>query len=145
LIGRSSAWSRAGNKTLSSRWRCTVNGGSIKDFGLEFQPRHLVGFLKPNMTTEKAIPIVTAPVGVEPPKPRPRRPAKPVLERKAYSYECEETGFICDGLEWSINWNVIHSSSSNDAGWIAVLKHFGINLELIELNENGDQTWLVSK
>jgi hypothetical protein len=60
---------------------------------------------------------------------------------KPYSWECGDGCCSENGMEWFIDGKNVHESPSYDAGWIAVLNHFGIEAELVGLDENGEEIW----
>ena len=60
---------------------------------------------------------------------------------KAYSYECGDGCCSEYGHEYYVNGEFVHRSACEDSGWLAVLKHLGIDAELTGQNEIGEDTW----
>jgi hypothetical protein len=60
---------------------------------------------------------------------------------KTYSYECGDG--CCDeyGKEWYVDGVCVHRSPCEDNGWLAVLNHLGIDVELVGLDENQEEIW----
>lgn len=57
----------------------------------------------------------------------------------------EECGDDCccyeSGYEWTVNGEFVHKSPCEDSGWLAVLKHLKIDVELVGHDENGEEVW----
>jgi hypothetical protein len=60
---------------------------------------------------------------------------------KEYTYKCGDG--CCDeqGKEWYVDGEFVHGSPCEDSGWLAVLKHLGIDTELVGLNEKNEEIW----
>ena len=60
---------------------------------------------------------------------------------KDYSWQCGEG--CCDeyGREWYVNDEFVHRGPCDDNGILAVLKHLGIDAEMVGLDENGEEIW----
>lgn len=63
------------------------------------------------------------------------------IVQKDYSYECGDGCCSEWGKEWYVDGEFVHRSPCEDNGWLAVLAHLGIEVELIGQNENGEDTW----
>ena len=60
---------------------------------------------------------------------------------KEYYYECGDR--CCSEIEreWYVNGEYVHRSPCEDSGWLAVLKHLGIEAELIGQDQEGEDIW----
>lgn len=63
------------------------------------------------------------------------------ITQKEYAWECGDA--CCDeyGLEWYVDDEFVHRSPCEDNGWMAVLAHLGIEIELIHQDKDGDNIW----
>ena len=58
--------------------------------------------------------------------------------------KCSECGDGCCtefGSEWYVDGEFVHRSPCEDNGWMVVLAHLGIEVELTGQNEEGEDTW----
>lgn len=62
------------------------------------------------------------------------------IVKKDYSYECGEKCCYTSGSEWYVNEVFVHRSTCEDSGWLEVLKHLGIKVDLTWQDENGVDT-----
>jgi hypothetical protein len=60
---------------------------------------------------------------------------------KEYYYECGDRCCSEIGREWYVNGEYVHRSPCEDSGWLAVLKHLGIDAELIGQDQEGEDIW----
>jgi len=64
------------------------------------------------------------------------------ITKKYYTYECgDDCCCYEDGYEWSVDGEFVHRSSCEDSGWLAVLKHLGLNVELSGVDEKDEEIW----
>jgi hypothetical protein len=63
------------------------------------------------------------------------------IVRKDYIHECGDGCCTEFGSEWYVDGGFVHRSPCEDNGWIAVLAHLGIEVELAGQNEEGEDTW----
>ena len=61
--------------------------------------------------------------------------------QKDYYHECGDGCCLDYGHEWYVDGELVHGSPCADSGWLAVLRHLGIEAELIGQNEDGEDTW----
>jgi hypothetical protein len=61
--------------------------------------------------------------------------------KRYYTYSCGDG--CCDeyGQEWYVNGELVHRSPCEDNGWMAVLEHLGIEVDIVGQNEQGEDTW----
>lgn len=58
-----------------------------------------------------------------------------------YYQECGEGCCVEYGRLWFVDGHHVHSGPCDDSGWLAVLRHFEIEAELVGKNENGEEIW----
>ena len=63
------------------------------------------------------------------------------IVQKDYYHECGDGCCVEYGHEWYVNGQLVHKSSCEDSGWLAILNHLGIDAELIGQNEKGEDIW----
>ena len=63
------------------------------------------------------------------------------ITKKDYICECGDGCCTEFGSEWYVNGEFVHRSPCEDSGWMAVLTHLGIEVELTSQNEEGEETW----
>jgi hypothetical protein len=60
---------------------------------------------------------------------------------KFYSYECGDGCCTETGYDWYVDGEFILRSTSEDAGWMAVIRKLGIDATLVGLDENDEEIW----
>jgi hypothetical protein len=60
---------------------------------------------------------------------------------KFYSYECGDGCCTETGYDWYVDGEFIIRSTSEDAGWMAVIRKLGIDATLVGLDENDEEIW----
>ena len=63
------------------------------------------------------------------------------ITKKEYIYECGDGCCSEIGSEWSVDGEFVHRSSCEDSGWLAVLHHLGIQVELVGQDDQGEEIW----
>ena len=58
---------------------------------------------------------------------------------KPYSYECGDGCCTEFGNEYYVDGEFVHRSPCDDNGWIAVLTTLGIQAEIVNLDEDGEE------
>lgn len=63
------------------------------------------------------------------------------ITRQSYDYECGDGCCTEFGYKWYVDGKGVHSSPCEDSGWLSVLKHLGIEAELVGEDEDGEENW----
>lgn len=63
------------------------------------------------------------------------------ISKRQYTYVCGDGCCDEEGSEWYVNGELVHRSPCEDNGWLAVLEHLGIEVEVVGENEEGEEIW----
>lgn len=63
------------------------------------------------------------------------------IVKQDFYYECGDGCCSEERITWYVDGEVVHGSSCEDSGWLAVLKHLGIEASLIGRNNEGEDIW----
>ena len=63
------------------------------------------------------------------------------IVKKEYIYECGDGCCSELGTEWYVNGEYVHRGPCEDNGWMAVLAHLGIEVELVGQDTQGEDIW----
>lgn len=61
--------------------------------------------------------------------------------KKDYIHECGDGCCTEFGYEWYVNGEFVLRGPCEDSGWLAVLHHLGIEVELEGHNQNNEEIW----
>ena len=67
--------------------------------------------------------------------------SKNKITKQSYIDECGDGCCTEFGYKWKVNGEEVHTSPCEDSGWLKVLEHFGINAELIGVDEDDEESW----
>ena len=63
------------------------------------------------------------------------------ITRKEYNWECGDGCCSEHGYDWEVDGKHVHGSPCEDSGWLAVLRHFGIDTELVGVDKDDEEIW----
>lgn len=63
------------------------------------------------------------------------------IAKRQYTYACGDGCCDEEGSEWYVNGEFVHRSPCEDNGWLAVLEHLGLEVEVVGENEEGEEIW----
>ena len=63
------------------------------------------------------------------------------ITKLSYDWECGDGCCTEYGYKWYVDGVEVHRSPCEDSGWLSILKHLGIDAELVGLDENNEETW----
>ena len=63
------------------------------------------------------------------------------IAKRYYTHSCGDGCCDEEGSEWYVNGEFVHRSPCEDNGWLAVLEHLGLEIEVVGENEEGEEIW----